>query len=78
MEPRALARSGRVLEALALVVAVVVAFFAGMLVERLRFDFQRTDVLRRYDQALRQHQEQIMRSERESSRTVTRSYPDLQ
>ena len=59
---------GRVLGTLALVAAVVVAFFAGVLVERLRFDAQRTDMLRRYDQALRQHQEQIMQSEKQSAK----------
>jgi hypothetical protein len=60
--------SARVLGALALVAAVVVAFLAGVLVERLRFDAQRTDMLRRYDQALRQHQEQLMQSEKESAK----------
>ncbi len=64
--------AGRVLRGLALLVAVVVAFFAGVLVERLRFDSQRTDMLRRYDRALRQHQERLMQSERHSGKTVTR------
>ena len=68
MEPAALSPSLRVLKRLVLAVALVVAFFAGVLVERLRFDSQRTDVLRRYDQALRQHQEQLMRSEKSSAR----------
>ena len=63
--------AGRVLGALALVAALVVAFFAGVLVERLRFDSQRTDMLRRYDRALRQHQEQIMQSEK-SAKTLVR------
>jgi hypothetical protein len=64
--------SARVLGVLALVAAVVVAFFAGVLVERLRFDAERTDMLRRYDQALRQHQEQLMQSEKASARIRTR------
>ena len=59
--------TARVLGVLALVAVIVVAFFAGVLVERLRFDAQRTDMLRRYDQALRQHQEQIMQAEKQST-----------
>ena len=65
MAPKAPSRSGRVLKALAMLGAVTVAFFAGVLAERLRFDARRTDMLRRYDQALRQHQEQIMQSEKQ-------------
>jgi len=72
MDSQAPARSGRVLTALAVLGAVVVAFFAGVVVERLRFDLQRTDMLRRYDQALRRHQEQIMRSEKASGEPLTR------
>lgn len=72
MDSQAPSRSGRVLKTLAVLGAVVVAFFAGVLVERLRFDLQRTDMLRRYDQALRRHQEQIMQSEKPSGKTVTR------
>jgi len=49
MDPQAPSRSGRVLKALAVLGAMVLAFFAGVLVERLRFDVQRTDMLRRYD-----------------------------
>ena len=59
-------RSGRVLKALALAVVVLAAFFAGVLAERLRFDFQRSDMLRRYDRALREHREQIIQSEKHS------------
>lgn len=72
MDSQAPSRSGRVLKALAVLGAVVVAFFAGVLVERLRFDLQRTDMLRRYDQALRRHQEQIMHSEKQSGEALTR------
>ena len=71
MAPLALARTN-VLGALAVVAALVLAFFAGVLCERLRFDAQRTDMLRRYDRALRQHQEQIMRSEKDSAAPVVR------
>ena len=72
MDSQAPSRAGRVLKALAMLGAVVVAFFAGVLVERLRFDVQRTDMLRRYDQALRRHQEQIMQSEKDSGKPFTR------
>jgi type II secretory pathway pseudopilin PulG len=65
MDPHALAPSVRVLKGLALVVALVIAFLAGVLVERLRFDSRRTDMLRRYEQALRQHQQQLMQSEKQ-------------
>jgi len=61
-----------VLGVLALVAALVLAFFAGVLFERLRFDAQRTDMLRRYDRALRQHQEQIMQSEKDSAKSLVR------
>ena len=56
-------RSSRTLTLLVAVIALLAAFFAGVLTERLRFDFQRTDMLTRYDRALRQHQEQIIESE---------------
>ena len=72
MASQAPSRSGRILRALAMLGAVAVAFFAGVLVERLRFDARRTDMLRRYDQALRQHQEQIMQSEKQSGKPFTR------
>ena len=72
MDSQAPARSGRVLRALAVLGAVVVALFAGVLVDRLRFDLQRTDMLWRYDQALRRHQEQIIQSEKASGKTLTR------
>jgi len=61
-----------VLRVLVMVVIVLLAFFAGMLVERVRFDFRRDDMLRRYDEALRQHREQIMQSEKQSEKTLTR------
>ena len=60
------ARSGRVLRALVLAVVVLAAFFAGVLTERLRFDVERSAMLRRYDRALREHQQQIIQTERRS------------
>ena len=53
-----------VLEGLALVVIVVVAFLAGMLVERLQSHAERDDMLRRYDQALKEHRSVIMETEK--------------
>jgi hypothetical protein len=59
------ARARRVLGGLALVALAVVAFLAGMLAERVRYDSRRDAVLRRYDQALERHQQQIMETERQ-------------
>ena len=57
-------RSHRVLRGLAVLSVIAMAFLAGMLVERLRLDAQREDMLRRYDQVLRQYREQQMISEK--------------
>lgn len=56
----------RVLQALALAALVIAAFLAGMLAERLRFDLERREMLRRYDHALHEHRQEIMRSEQHS------------
>jgi hypothetical protein len=62
-----------VLEGLALIVIVVVAFLAGMLVERLHSHAERDDMLRRYDRALKEHRLLIMESEkRQEGGTTTR------
>jgi len=61
-------RSHRVLRGLAALVVVAMAFFAGMLVERLRLDARREDMLRRYDQVLQQYRDQQMRSEQSGRR----------
>ena len=57
-------RSHRVLRRLAVLAVVLMAFFAGMLVERLRLDAKREDMLRRYDHVLQQYRDQQMRSEK--------------
>jgi hypothetical protein len=57
-------RSGRVFVALLMAAVAVVAFLAGVLTERMRFDGKRDEMLRRYDRALKQHQQQIMQSEK--------------
>jgi membrane peptidoglycan carboxypeptidase len=53
-----------VLRGFAVLSLIAMAFLAGMLVERLRLDAQREDMLRRYDQVLRQYREQQMISEK--------------
>ena len=60
-------RPRSVLEGLALAVIVVVAFLAGMLVERLHSHAERDDMLRRYDQALQEHRTRIMETEKQSA-----------
>jgi type II secretory pathway pseudopilin PulG len=57
-------RPQRVLQGLALVVIVVVAFLAGMLVERLHSHAARDEMLRRYDQVLREHRSLMMEAEK--------------
>ena len=61
-------RSHRVLRGLAVLAVVAMAFLAGMLVERLRLDAKREEMLRRYDQVLQQYREQQMRSEQSGRR----------
>jgi type II secretory pathway pseudopilin PulG len=63
-DPAAL-KSTRVLKGLALVVVVIVAFFAGMLVERLLYHAQRDEMLRRYNKALHDYQERLMQAEKQ-------------
>ena len=57
-------RSHRVLKGLVALIVVAIAFFAGMLVERLRLDAKREEMLRRYNQVLQQYRDQQMRSEK--------------
>ncbi|HKW95535.1 MAG TPA: hypothetical protein VJX92_26850 [Methylomirabilota bacterium] len=61
-----------VLEGLALTVIVVVAFLAGMLVERLLAHAERDDMLRRYDRALQEHRSLIMETEKRRDDAATR------
>ncbi len=57
-------RPRSVLEGLALAVIVVVAFLTGMLVERLHSHAERDRMLRRYDQALKEHRSLLMEAEK--------------
>jgi hypothetical protein len=57
-------RSHRVLRGLAVLSVMAMAFCAGMLVERLRFDAKREDMLRRYNEVLQKYHDQQMRSEK--------------
>ena len=59
------ARSRRVLGGMAILLLVLLAFAAGVATERMRFDAQRGDLLKRWDAALKAHQKQIMQSEKE-------------
>ena len=65
-------RSGKALRLLALLVALVVAYFAGVLTERVRFDAQRQDVIQKYDKALKTWREQQMQAEKASGKPVSR------
>ena len=60
------ARSRRVLVAVAVLLLVLAAFAAGVATERMRFDAQRGDMLKRWDAALKAHQKQLMQSEKAS------------
>jgi hypothetical protein len=57
-------RPRSVLGGLALVAIVVVAFLAGMLVERLSSHAERDAMLRRYDQALKEYRSLQMEAEK--------------
>ena len=61
-------RTHRVLTGLVALTIVAMAFFAGMLVERLRLDARREDMLQRYNQVLQQYRDQQMRSEKSIQR----------
>lgn len=58
------ARARRVFQALILLVVMSVTFLAGMLVERLQSHAERDAMLRRYDQALREHRARVMEAEK--------------
>ncbi len=57
-------RSRKVLGLLAFLTALVVAYFAGILTERLRFDAQRQTVIQKYDKALKAWRDQQMQAEK--------------
>ncbi len=57
-------RSGQVLRVVALLSALTVAYFAGVLTERLRFDARRNEVIERYNRALREYHDQQMKAEK--------------
>jgi hypothetical protein len=68
MSAPAAPNSTRVLKGLALVFAVLAAFFSGMLVERLQFHAQRDEMLSRYNKALHDYQERLMQAEKQQHR----------
>jgi hypothetical protein len=57
-------RARRVFRALILLVVMAAAFLAGMLTERLHSHAERDAMLRRYEQALREHRARIMDAEK--------------
>lgn len=57
-------RARRVLGAVAVLLLVLAAFAAGVATERMRFDAQRGDMLKRWDAALKAYQKQLMQSEK--------------
>lgn len=63
-------RPRSVLGGLALAMIVVVAFLAGMLVERLSSHAERDAMLRRYDQALKEHRARVMETEKQQETVV--------
>ena len=65
-------RAPRVFQALILVVAMAVAFLGGMLVERLHSHAERDAMLRRYDQALRDHRARVMEAEKRGEEITRR------
>ncbi len=65
-------RARRLYAAVGLGLALVVAFLAGMLTERLRFDAQRSQVLERLDAARRAYHQRLMQSEHDAGRSAGR------
>ena len=63
-------RSGQVLRVVAVLAALTVAYFAGVLTERFRFDAQRNAVIERYNKALRDYHDQQMKAEKASETTT--------
>ncbi len=67
-----ISRSGKALRLLALVVALVVAYFAGVLTERFRFDAQRQGIIQKYDRALKAWRDQQMQAEKATGTPASR------
>ena len=57
-------RSGRILQVLVILAMLTVAYFAGVLTERWRFDVQRAAVIEKYDRALKTWHDQQMQAEK--------------
>jgi hypothetical protein len=63
-------RTRRVFRGLILLAALAVAFLGGMLTERLHSHAERDAMLRRYDQALREHRARVMDAEKQQDRAA--------
>ncbi len=61
-------RSGQILRVVALLAALTVAYFAGVLTERFRFDAQRNAVIEKYNKALKDYHDQQMKAEKDSEK----------
>ncbi|MBI2153196.1 MAG: hypothetical protein HYW16_03285 [Candidatus Rokubacteria bacterium] len=70
MDPSRPGRSGQVLRVVALLAALTVAYFAGVLTERFRFDAQRNAVIEKYNKALKDYHDQQMKAEKASEKTT--------
>lgn len=70
MDPSRPGRSGQVLRVVALLAALTVAYFAGVLTERFRFDAQRNAVIEKYNKALKDYHEQQMKAEKAAEKTT--------
>ncbi len=64
-------RSRKILGLLAFLTALVVAYFAGVLTERLRFDAQRQTVIQKYDKALKVWRDQQMQAEKATGKPTS-------
>jgi hypothetical protein len=65
-------RPRRVFRGLILLAALTVAFLGGMLTERLHSHAERDAMLRRYDQALREHRARVMDAEKQQGAAASR------
>lgn len=63
---------GKILRILALLGALVVTYFAGILTERFRFDAHRQGVIQKYDKALRDWHDKQMQAEKATEAPASR------
>jgi hypothetical protein len=61
-------RQTRPLKILALIALLVIAYFAGVITERMRFDQERSAVIKKYEKALSDWRHQQMQAEKQNSK----------